>query len=348
MKAIILVGGEGTRLRPLTYSVVKPMVPVANRPFIEHVIRKLALHGVDEIVLAMGYKPDSIYAYFKDGRELGVKLTYSLEEKPLGTAGAIKNAGGHVDNTFFVLNGDCFSDIDYSDMLKQHRQNKAMATIALTHVDDPTRFGVVETDAGGRVLNFIEKPAADKVTSHWINAGVYILEPEVLDYIPDNQFYMFEKGVFPRMLEKSEPFYAYHNRAYWIDMGTPEQYHRVNCDLLNGKCSSPLHTAGDVIIEDGCEIHPSVRLTGPIMLAGGCTVDANVIITGPSVIGRGCRIYKSAMIENSLLWDNISVGEGAIIINSIIAGGAKIKDKARLEGQTINQDAPSDPAANMI
>ena len=187
MKAIILVGGEGTRLRPLTYSVVKPMVPVVNRPFIEHVMRKLALHGIDEIVLAMGYKPDSIYAYFKDGRGLGIKLTYSLEEKPLGTAGAIKNAGGHVDNTFFVLNGDCFSDIDYSDMLKQHRRNKAMATIALTHVDDPTRFGVVETDAGGRVLHFIEKPAADKVTSHWINAGVYILEPEVLDYMPSSR-----------------------------------------------------------------------------------------------------------------------------------------------------------------
>ena len=348
MKAIILVGGEGTRLRPLTYSVVKPMVPVANRPFIEHVIRKLALHGIDEIVLAMGYKPDSIYAYFKDGRGLGVKLTYSLEEKPLGTAGAVKNAGGHVDNTFFVLNGDCFSDIDYSDMLNQHICNKAMATIALTHVDDPTRFGVVETDAGGRVLRFIEKPAADKVTSHWINAGVYILEPEVLGYIPDNQFYMFENDVFPRMLEKRAPFYAYHNQAYWIDMGTPAQYHRVNCDVLQGVCSSPLHTAGDVIIAEGCEIHPSARLTGPVMLAGGCRVGANVCITGPAVIGRSCQIYGGAVIENSLLWEDITVGEGAIIINSIIASGAKIIENSRLEGQTINQDAPSDPTANKI
>jgi mannose-1-phosphate guanylyltransferase len=221
-----------------------------------------------------------------------------------------------------------------------------MATIALTHVDDPTRFGVVETDAGGRVLHFIEKPTANKVTSHWINAGVYILEPAVLDYIPDNQFYMFEKGVFPRMLEKGEPFYAYHSEAYWIDMGTPEQYHRVNCDVLQGKCSSPLHTAGDIIIAEGCDVHPSARLTGPIMLAGGCSLGADVIITGPAVIGHGCRIYKNAVIENSVLWHDITVGEGAIIINSIIAGGAKIKDNARLEGQTINQDAPSDPAAN--
>jgi len=344
MKAIILVGGEGTRLRPLTYSVVKPMVPVVNRPFIEHVIRKLALHGIDEIVLAMGYKPDSIYAYFKDGRGLDVKLTYSLEEKPLGTAGAIKNAGGHVDNTFFVLNGDCFSDIDYSDMLNQHMRNKAMATIALTHVDDPTRFGVVETDASRRVLRFIEKPAWQDVTSHWINAGVYILEPAVLDYIPDNQFYMFENGVFPRMLERGEPFYAYRSQAYWIDMGTPEQYHRINSDLLQGKCTSPLHVARDLIIAEGCEIHASARLTGPVILAGGCTVGADVRITGPAVIGRSCRISRSAVIENSLLWDDITVGEGAIIIDSIIASGAKIDKRQRLEGLTINHQAPAGPS----
>jgi mannose-1-phosphate guanylyltransferase len=344
MKAIILVGGEGTRLRPLTYSVVKPMVPVANRPFIEHVIRKLALHGIDEIVLAMGYKPDSIYAYFKDGRGLDVKLTYSLEEKPLGTAGAVKNAGGHVDNTFFVLNGDCFSDIDYSDMLKQHMRNKAMATVALTQVDDPTRFGVVETDAGGRVLRFIEKPAWEDVTSHWINAGVYILEPEVLDYIPDNQFYMFENGVFPRMLDKGDPFYACHNQAYWIDMGTPAQYHRVNNDVLLGKCSSPLHVAQDIIIAEGCEIHHSASLTGPVMLAGGCRVGADVHITGPAVIGRDCQISRSAVIENSILWDDIAVGESAIIINSIIASGAKIDKRQRLEGLTINHQAPAGPA----
>jgi mannose-1-phosphate guanylyltransferase len=184
------------------------------------------------------------------------------------------------------------------------------------------------------------------VTSNWINAGVYILEPAVLDYIPDNQFYMFEKGVFPGMLDKGEPFFAYHNEAYWIDMGTPEQYHRVNCDVLQGRCSSPLHTAGDIIIADGCEIHTSARLSGPIMIAGGCKVGANASVTGPAVIGRGCLISRDAVIENSLLWDDITVGEGTIIINSIIAGGAKIKGNTRLEGQTINQDAPSDPAAN--
>ncbi len=341
MKAIILVGGEGTRLRPLTYSLVKPMVPVANRPFIEHVIRKLALHGIDEIVLAMGYKPDSIYEYFRDGSRLDVKLTYSLEDRPLGTAGAIRNAAPLIKESVFVLNGDCFTDLDYSEMYRQHKDHQAKATIALTHVEDPTRFGVVETDGSGHVLRFIEKPKWEDVTSHWINAGVYILEPAVLDYIPDNQFYMFENGVFPRLLEQGEPFYAYRSTAYWIDMGTPEQYHRVNDDLLLGNCSSPLHTPGDIILGRDCKIHPSARLSGPVMLADGCSVGAQAHIAGPAVLGRNCRIAEGAVIENSLLWDDITVAKGAIVINSIIASGAKIDKGQRLEGQTINHRAPT-------
>jgi len=344
MKVIILVGGEGTRLRPLTYSIVKSMVPVINRPFMEHVIRKLAKHGIKEAVLAMGYKPDSIYEHFQDGSGLDVKITYSLEEKPLGTAGAVKHAAQHVDDTFFVLNGDTFSDIDYTEMLQLHRRNKAMATIALTRVEDPTLFGVVETGREGRVKAFIEKPARDKITSHWINAGVYILEPAVLDYIPDNEFYMFEKGVFPTMLEKGEPVYSYASEAYWIDMGRPSQYHQLNCDMLEGKCSSPLYKAESVIIEAGCEVHPSAQIIGPVLISAGCRVGEGVQIKGPAVIGCGCRIEKGSLVENSILWDNVIIGAGASIIDSIIASGVNIKEEARLEGQTINQDAPTNHA----
>jgi mannose-1-phosphate guanylyltransferase len=343
MKAIILVGGEGTRLRPLTYSVVKPMVPVANRPFIEHVILKLAAHGINDIVLAMGYKPDSIFSYFRDGAGPGIKLTYSLEEKPLGTAGAVKNAGGHVEDTFFVLNGDTFSDIDYTEMLALHRRNKARATIALSHVDDPTRFGVIETDGEGRVRAFIEKPGWDKVTSHWINAGVYILEPSVLDCIPAGEFFMFEKGVFPPMLERGEAVFAYASKEYWIDMGRPSQYHQLNRDLLQGRCSSPLHKTGDIIIGQGCAVHPTARISGPVVIGGNCSIGEDTIISGPAVIGRNCSMGKNAVIENSVLWDNISVGAGACVIGSIIASGAKIEDNARLEDLTVNQSAPSDP-----
>jgi mannose-1-phosphate guanylyltransferase len=344
MKAIILVGGEGTRLRPLTYSVVKPMVPVANRPFIEHVILKLAAHGINDIVLAMGYKPDSIFAYFKDGIGPGIKLTYSLEKTPLGTAGAVKNAGGNVKDTFFVLNGDTFSDIDYTEMLDLHRRNRAGATIALSHVDDPTRFGVVETDENGRVRAFIEKPAWENVTSHWINAGVYILEPSVLDCIPDGQFFMFEKGVFPPMLEKGERVFACQSKAYWIDMGRPSQYHQLNRDILRGLCSSPLHRVKDITIDPSCVVHPSARITGPSVIDGNCSIGEDTIITGPVVIGRNCLIGKGASISNSVLWENIFIGAGASVIDSIIASGVKIIENARLEGQTINQDAAADHA----
>ncbi|MCX6001583.1 MAG: NDP-sugar synthase [Chloroflexi bacterium] len=348
MKAIILVGGEGTRLRPLTYSVVKPMVPVVNRPFIEHVILKLAAHGINDIVLAMGYKPDSIFAYFKDGAGAGIKLSYSLEEKPLGTAGAVKNAGGHVEDTFFVLNGDTFSDIDYTEMLAFHRRNRALATIALSYVDDPTRFGVVETDKSGRVKAFIEKPTRDRVTSNWINAGVYILQPSVLGCIPDNQFFMFEKGVFPPLLERGERVFGYAVKSYWIDMGRPSQYHQLNCDVLRGLCSSPLYSVKDITIEQRCSVHPSARITGPAIINNGCNIAEDAVIIGPAVIGSNCIIGKGAVIENSVLWDDIIVGAGASITGSIIASGAKIEENARLEDLTVNQDAPSDPITKKI
>jgi mannose-1-phosphate guanylyltransferase len=343
MKAIILVGGEGTRLRPLTYSIVKSMVPVLNRPFIEHVIRNLSSHGVDEVVLAMGYKPDSIYAYFKDRQAAGVRLTYSLEDKPLGTAGAVKNAASHVDGTFFVLNGDTFSDIDYGDMLKQHRKNKSRATIALAEVEDPTRFGVVETDKNGRVKAFIEKPSRDRITSNWINAGVYLLEPDVLDRIPVNDFYMFERGVFPGMLLSGEPIYAYHLHGYWIDMGNPAQYKQVNFDILSGKCQSPDRPARHIAIGEGSNIHPSVQFTGQVLVDRDCTIDEDTEMRGPVILGSGCRIGKQSLISNSILWDNVSIGEGTQVLNSVIVSGANIDNGTVMQDTAFNPAAPPAP-----
>jgi len=342
MKSIILVGGEGTRLRPLTYSVVKSMVPVVNRPFIEHVICRLALHNINEIVLAMGYKPDSIFEYFKSGAGDHIKLTYSLEEKPLGTAGAVKHAGLHVDETLFILNGDVFSDIDYTGMLDFHRRNKARVTIALTHVDDPTKFGVVETGKDGRVIRFTEKPEWKDVRSHWINAGVYILEPEVLDYIPDDTFYMFEKGVFPEMLNKGEPVYAYSSDAYWIDMGTPEKYHQLNNDMLSGKCTSPIHKAEPIITGNGANVHTTTRITGPVLIGAGCIIEEKVELTGPVIFGKGCHVKKGARIANSILWDNIVIGEEALITRCIIASGDNIENRIQIDGLTINHEAPAE------
>jgi len=342
MKAIILVGGEGVRLRPLTYAVVKSMVPVLNKPFLEHVIKNLVDQGINEIILAMGYKPESIYEYFKKGTGFDCKLVYSLEDKPLGTAGAIRNAAQYIDSTFFVLNGDTFSDIDYTAMLRFHRRNKSRATIALTRVEDPTRFGVVETDENGKVKAFIEKPAPDKVTSHWINAGVYILEPEVLDRIPMGEKYMFERGVFPGMLADGEPVYAYKSEAYWIDMGNPAQYHQLNMDMLQGKCKSQLCHVESTTPSPDSDIHASVITSGAILIDGNCKIEENAQIRGPVIMGKDCRIKKGAFVGNTVLWDSVIIGENASVLNSIIADGAIIKDKVSIKGETIYQAAPGE------
>jgi len=303
----------------------------------EHVIRKLTSHNINEIVLAMGYKPDSIFDYFRHGHMQDIKLTYSLEDRPLGTAGAVKHADRHISQTIFVFNGDIFTDIDLSDMLRFHKEHKAQATIALTHVEDPTKFGVVETDGDGRVLRFVEKPPPNKVTSHWINAGIYILEPEVLDRIPQDEFYMFERGVFPSMLEASEPVYAYSSNEYWIDMGTPCNYQQLNFDLLQGRCTSPLYDP-DALVDTDCVIKKSARIEGPVMLGKGCVIDDGVRLEGPSVLGPGCKVKDSAVISGSILWEKVVIGRNSSITNSIIAGGAKIKENTRLTDQILNHE----------
>ncbi len=339
MKAIILVGGEGTRLRPLTYSIVKSMVPVLNRPFLEHVICRLARHDIKDIILAMGYKPDSIYEYFKKGPLKDVRLSYSLEVKPMGTAGAVKLASEHIRSTFFVLNGDVFTDIDYTGMLQYHLANKSKATIALTHVDDPTKFGVVETENNGRVRAFIEKPPADRVTSHWINAGVYVLEPEILDYIPDDEFYMFERGVFPRLLQDNQRVFAYPSSAYWIDMGTPAKYKQLNNDIITGRCSSFLYDASSPAVGEDTVVSKSCRIEGPVLIGKNCQIGEHVRLVGPLVIGNNCHIKMGCLIENSLLWNDIRVGINSSVINSVIANGAIIDNGSCLMDQIYNHEA---------
>lgn len=206
MKAVILVGGEGTRLRPLTYSTPKPMVPILNRPFLEHMLKYMKSHHINDVILALCYLPDHIRAYFGNGSDYGVKLTYDVETSPLGTAGAVKNVAQHLDETFFVFNGDVFTDLNLTAMLDTHRKKSSKATIALTPVDDPSMYGVVETDTNDRVKRFVEKPKREEATTNMINAGIYILEPELLEYIPANQNYMFERGLFPLLLEQGDPF----------------------------------------------------------------------------------------------------------------------------------------------
>lgn len=338
MKAVVLVGGEGTRLRPLTYQTVKAMVPVLDRPFLEHLLHYLARHSIDEVILAMGYKPDAIKSYFSHTRLDLPKLVYSVESEPLGTAGAVKHAEQYLDDTFFVLNGDIFTTIDLDAMLRFHKENKAKVTIALTPAEDPTRYGIIETDERFRVKRFVEKPGRDQVTTNNINAGIYILETDVLERIPGGKRIMFEHDVFPALLAAGEPIYAYPSTAYWIDIGTLEKYHQLNCELLTGKCLQPGMAPEGTRIHSDCLIHPDAKIQEPVLIGERCKIGSRVQIVGPSVIGAGCQIEDCAIIVQSILWQQVTVGKNAVLRKCIVASNSYIAANSMLEGAAITSE----------
>jgi mannose-1-phosphate guanylyltransferase len=348
LNAVILVGGPGTRLQPLTFILPKSLVPVLNRPVMEHMIAYLRKFGVEDIIMTLSYLPDAIRSHFGDGRDFGVHLTYCLEKDPLGTAGAVKNACEYLDGTFIVLNGDVFTEMDLADMFSLHIEKKARATIALTWVDNPSAFGVVETDSNKQVQRFIEKPPLGTETTNWINAGTYILEPEVLEYIPANQHYMFEKGLFPALLEAGEPVFSYPYRGYWLDMGTLAQYFSLNMDFLLGKVSDPLVTG---IGRDGisCDpnmiIHPSALITAPAVIDRNCLIGKDVYIKGPVTIGRDCVLEEGSRLENAVLWENVHVGTGARLTGCIISSNTVIENHRDITNCVVtpSQTAPLSP-----
>ena len=337
MKAVVLVGGEGTRLRPLTYLTVKAMVPVLNKPFIEYIIRHLSRHNISEIILAIGYQPDRITEYFTDERQLGTKLVYSIETEQLGTAGAVKNAEPYIDDTLFAMNGDIFTDLNFTEMLHFHKNRGAKVTIALTPVEDPSRFGVVETDSNQRVTRFVEKPKREQVVCNMINAGVYVIETEVLRRIPEGKRCMFEHDIFPSLVAEGEPVFGYTTDVYWMDMGTPEKYLQLNGDLLNGKSTQVGFKPTDIRIDKQSKVHPQSSLVGPILIDKNCNIGKGVQLKGPVVIGSGCNIHEGASIENSVIWQNATIGEQAVLKDCIVASNSRIENNARMQSAIISQ-----------
>ncbi len=343
MKAVILAGGEATRLRPLTYHTPKAMVPVLNTPFLEYVLRYLSQHQVKDIIITQRHLGQSIEGYFGDGSQFGVRLSYTIEDTPLGTAGAVKNAEKYLDKTFLVLNGDIFTDLDITAMIGFHRERKARATIALTPVDDPTSYGLIETNAEGRVIRFLEKPSWREVTTNMINAGTYVLEPEVLAHIPAQANFSFEHDLFPLLLDQGEPIYAYPSSAYWIDIGTLEKYFQLHQDLLRGK---------KVLIGDQSYVHPTAQIKGGVIIGSNCTIGQNVKLTGPVVIGPGNTVLEDTVIEESIIWrnswlgtrvnlkksivaDNCHLDADSIINNSVLGDKVTVVSGAKLEGSRI-------------
>jgi mannose-1-phosphate guanylyltransferase len=339
MKAVILVGGKATRLEPLTINIPKAMVPVLNTPFLEYAIRHLSRYGIMEVILAQGHLAQPIESYLGDGRQVGVRLNYSTEDTPLGSAGAVKNAERYLDETFLVLNGDVFTDLDFTAMIDWHQKKRAKATIAITPVDDPTSYGLVETDTYGRVTRFLEKPSQNEVTTNMINAGAWLLEPAVLSQIPPQTQVSFERNVFPQMLGQGEPFYAYPLSGYWMDMGTPEKYLQLHRDLLSGRCQQYRLPPGQKIIAgEGSQIHPTVKISGPAVIGANCSIGRRVKLTGPVVIGLGAVILEDSAIEESVIWRNIRMGPKALVKNSILADNCHLEANSIVEGAVLGDD----------
>ena len=325
MRAVILVGGEGTRLLPLTCNTPKAMVPILNQPFLAHVINYLKRYDIDDIILAMCYLPEPIENHFGDGSEFGVRLTYVVEDSPLGTAGAVRNVADRLDDTFFVLNGDVFTEIDLSAMIELHRQKGAKATIALTSVENPTIYGVVEADADGRVERFLEKPGWDEVTTNLINAGIYILEPEVLNYIPPHTYNMFEHQLFPLLLQRGEAIYSYPSNSYWIDIGTPAKYLKLHHDLLLGKGEKGFLGEGKP------STHHTAQISGPVIADRDCTINPRAQLIGPTILGQGCRVGEGTVVEGVVMWHNVCLGSRVRLRNCVVAANCFIGDNCWIE-----------------
>lgn len=351
MQAVILVGGQGTRLRPLTCNTPKPMLPVANRPFIDHVFNLLKRHGITEIILAIQYLSEAFEKYYGDGSQLGLKLVYVQEKEPLGTAGAVKNVERYLDGTFLVLNGDILTDLDLSSMIEFHREVGSKLTISLVPVDDPTAYGLVELDDSRRIRRFLEKPRWEDVTSNLINAGTYVIEPDVFRYVPPAQFYMFERGLFPVLLQTGDPIYGFPSQCYWMDMGTPEKYMAVHHDLLMGKMTDSFpgaEVSPRVWMGPDADIDLSARIVGPAIIGRDCRVGAGARLTGPVVVGDRCAIGPGAVLEDAVVWDDVAVGAQSVLQHCVVARDSRIDDGVVVGGGAVVADGCSIGAGNKL
>jgi len=352
VKAVVLVGGEGTRLRPLTYTTPKPLLPIANVAHLQRQLAWLGAHGVRETVLSLGYLPDAFREYFV-GDEFGdMRLTYAVEPEPLGTAGAIRFAAEGVDERIVVCNGDILTDLDLSTMVRFHAERGAEATISLTEVVDPSAFGVVPTEDDGAVIAFVEKPAPGKAPSNWINAGTYVLEPEFLDRVPPRLNVSVEREVFPRMLARPGLLYGFRSDGYWLDIGTPEKYLRAHLDALEGRLGErPAPDAHEstpgVWVEGEAEIDPGTVFSAPVLIGAGVRTEAGAQVA-VSVLGAGAVVGAGATVERAVLHAGAVVESGATVRYSVIGPGAVVGSDAVVDDETlIGADATIAPGTRI-
>ncbi len=344
MQAIVLVGGEGTRLRPLTYGTPKPMVPILNVPFLARTMERLYEAGIRDVILPAGYMPQSIVDYFGDGSALGMKITYVIEETPMGTAGAIKNVEQHIRGRFFVLNGDVLTSLDLKAMLDFHDRKGGIGALHLIRVDDPSAFGCVVHDPEDHVSAFVEKPPKGEEPCNEINAGTYLLEREILDFIPPGRNVSIERETFPQVIAAGKALYAYTTDDYWIDLGRPENYLAAHRDVLSGAMPLAIEPGISGPGAEALRGHPGI--TPPVHADLDVAVDASAKLGPNVVLGRGCSVGSNAVVRDCVLWERVSVGSGAIVEDSIVATGAVIGPQARVgRGSVLGHDVAIEPGA---
>jgi NDP-sugar pyrophosphorylase family protein len=332
MRAVILAGGEGTRLRPLTLSLPKPVVPVVDRPFLRYQLDLLGRVGVEDVVFSIAYQPDRVRAVFGDGAALDKRIRYAVEETPLGTGGAVKNAEPWLDGTTLVFNGDVLTDVDLPAVVERHRRTGAAATLVLTPVPNPAAYGLVEIDAEGRVRRFLEKPDPAQITTDTINAGIYVLEKSTLELMPPAVNHSIERAFFPALLARGDRVSAYVHRGYWIDIGTPEKYLQVHRDILGARFRVALDgrpRAGGWVHEQAT-VDADAELLAPFYIGARSRVAAGARIGPGAVLAAGVTLAAGASVTDSVLWDGTELGREAQVEGALLGHGVRVGERARV------------------
>jgi len=343
LKAVILAGGEGTRLRPLTLRLPKPTAPIADRPLLRHQLDLLGRAGIREVIFSLAYQPERIQAVFGDGSRWDKKIHYVVEESPLGTGGAVKNAEPLLDELTVVFNGDILIDVDLAAVIAEHRRSGAKATLVLTPVENPSAYGLVETDASGRVLRFVEKPEPSQITTDTINAGIYVLDTDTLELMPKATKYSIERGFFPSLLSRGDRVGAHVHRGYWIDIGTPEKYLQVHRDILNGSFPVDLEAtrthAGGWVHKDAV-VDPGASLNAPFFVGPRCRIDAGAVVGPGATLMADVHVQAEAYVADSVVWEGSVLGRGSHTQGALLGRNVRVGEQAFVgPGAVIGDDS---------
>lgn len=334
MKAMILAAGVGSRLHPLTHTTPKPLVPVVNRPVVEHIIALLRRHGFTDIIINVYHLADQITSYLGDGSRFGVRITYSEEDRLWGDAGSVKRCEDFFGNeTFLVIGGDDLADIDLTRFLENHKQKNALASIALSLVDDPAEYGIVLMSEEGRITRFLEKPRGEVIFSNTANTGIYLFEPEALELIPRSTFYLFGKTFFPLMLEQRRPIFGYLTAGYWMDVGNLEMYLHAHRDAMEGRIRLDFPVperrkyqwiADSAVIEDGATVEY------PVVIGENCRIASGAKVLEHTVLGSGCTVEHGAVVRESVLWENAHVQADTRLVRCVVGRGCHVQSNAAI------------------